>query len=71
MEVFIKKRVENLIKIEDFLLTGGGGVEWMNKRKLTELERDELEGDVNREELRKALDGSNFDSSSGWDGISF
>jgi hypothetical protein len=43
----------------------------MQNKKLNVIERNDLEGNVTLEEVRKALDGSNFESSSGWDGISF
>ncbi len=57
--------------MEDFL---GGEVinkEWVRSRLLTDEEKNSLEGVVNMDELRESLDASNFDSTSGWDGISF
>ncbi len=46
-------------------------IEWVNNRKLNDEERESLEGHVTFKELKEALDNSNFDSTSGWDGISF
>jgi hypothetical protein len=66
-----KKKLDRIIKIEDFLLNGIGNQEMMNNRKLDEAERLDLESGVTMDEVKCALDGSNFESSSGWDGISF
>ncbi len=68
---FIKKQMDNLIKIEDFLGREYGETDWIQGRKLSEDERADLEGVVTMEELKSALDGSNFESSSGWDGVTF
>jgi hypothetical protein len=46
-------------------------LDWLLRKKLTNEEQLDLEGEVIMEEMEKALDGSNFSSSSGWDGISF
>ncbi len=43
----------------------------MQNKKLNEEEKNDLEGNVTIEEVKTVLDGSNFESSSGWDGISF
>jgi hypothetical protein len=66
-----KKRLDNLLSIEEFL--GGGGMDqgWVENRKLTNQESLELEGEVTMEELNESLNNSNFGSTSGWDGISF
>jgi hypothetical protein len=45
--------------------------DWVRSRMLSVEEKNSLEGVVNMEELRESLDASNFDSTSGWDGISF
>jgi hypothetical protein len=66
-----KKKLDNLLGIEDFLAGGGGRNLEAMTRRLTVAERDSLEGEVTLDELRKALDSSNFGSTSGWDGISF
>jgi hypothetical protein len=59
------------MRIEDFLLNGIENHEIMNSRRLDEVERLDLESRVTMDEVKCALDGSNFESSSGWDGISF
>jgi hypothetical protein len=66
-----KKKLYTLIKIEDFIHGEQDRGEGVQHRMLNEEERNELEGIVTLEEVKKALDGSNFESSSGWDGISF
>jgi hypothetical protein len=43
----------------------------MNNRRLDVVERLDLESRVTMDEIKCALDGCNFESSSGWDGISF
>ncbi len=63
-----KKKLDRIMRIEDFLLNGIGNQEMM---KLDEVERLDLESGVTMDEVKCALDGSNFESSSGWDGISF
>jgi hypothetical protein len=66
-----KKQMDNLIKIEDFLGREYGEIDWIQGRKLSEDERADFEGVVTMEEVKSALDGSNFESSSGWDGVTF
>ncbi len=66
-----KKKLDNLFSIEDFLHGGGRDEGWVEGRKLTEDERDSLEGEVTMVELEKALETSNLKSTSGWDGLSF
>jgi hypothetical protein len=65
-----KKRLDNLIRIEDFI---GREIteDWIRDKQLSEEEKANIEGIVTMEEVKKALDGSNFGSSSGWDGITF
>jgi hypothetical protein len=70
-ENLYKKRVDNLLGIEDFLKGGNDLLDWVGGRKLNEDERVSLEQQVTMEELTKSMENSNFDSSSGWDGISF
>jgi exonuclease III len=64
-----KKRIDNLLRIENFLLAEGAGVE--NIRKLSEEEKQTLEGELTLSEFKKALDSSNMNSACGWDGISY
>jgi hypothetical protein len=59
------------MEIEEFLTLETSGEDWVNNRKLTEEERDQLEGEITEHELDEALKTSNMGSSSGWDGISF
>jgi hypothetical protein len=66
-----KKRLDNLMRIEEFLHSGDEGVDWIESKKLNDDERGELEQEITMDELKKALDGSNFESSSGWDGVTF
>ncbi len=63
--------MDNLFSIEDFLQGGGRDEGWVEGRKLTDDERDSLEGEVTMMELEKALETSNLKSTSGWDGLSF
>jgi len=66
-----KKRVDRLLSIEDFLTNELANNVNLNSRKLTELEKNDLDGNVTLDELKKSLDSSNFKSSSGWDGINY
>jgi hypothetical protein len=66
-----KKRLDNLLKIEEFLYSGIEGEGRFEGQKLNDDERNELEQEITMEEVKKALDGSNFESSSGWDGVTF
>jgi exonuclease III len=66
-----KKKLDNILSIEGFLSMEGNEIVNREGKKLTEDEKDSLEGEVTLEELEKALDSSNFGSTSGWDGISF
>jgi hypothetical protein len=70
-EGLYKKKLDRLIEIEDFLTNECMGEEWVRKRRLTDDERDSLEGGVTLLELEESLNNSNMDSTSGWDGISF
>jgi hypothetical protein len=70
-ENLYKKKLDNLLAIEDFLGGDLANEEWIRSRKLTVDEKNSLEGVVSIEELKESLDASNFDSTSGWDGISF
>jgi hypothetical protein len=66
-----KKKIDNLLAIEDFLSAECCDSEWVREKKLTEQERAGLEGEVTLQELSDALENSNFNSASGWDGLSF
>jgi hypothetical protein len=66
-----KKKLDNIFSIEGFLSMEGNERLLGEGKKLTEEEKHSLEGEVTFEELEKALDSSNFESTSGWDGISF
>jgi hypothetical protein len=66
-----KKKIDRLMRIEDYLFNGEGDPDGMNNKKLDADEQLDLEGRVSMDEVKRALDESNFDSSSGWDGISF
>jgi len=70
-EGLYKKRLDNLIKIEDFLTNGVCEQEWVRDRKLSADEQQSLEGVITMDELTKAMKGSNLQSSNGWDGISY
>jgi hypothetical protein len=67
----LKKKLDRLMAIEDFLTAECCGEDWVQQKKLTEEEKMELEGEVTLRELTDALDNSNFSSSSGWEGLSF
>ncbi len=66
-----KKKIDRLMRIEDYLFNGVEDLDEMNNKKLDAVEQLELENIVTLDEVKRALDESNFDSSSGWDGISF
>ena len=66
-----KKRIDRLLSIEDFLTQELTGNAEIRNKKLTEEEKNELEGNITVDELKKSLDNSNFNSSSGWDGVSY
>ena len=65
--------MDRLLEIEDFLGGGAVGVQMQikNNRRLTDGERDSLEGWVTLNELEKSLEKSNMNSSCGWDGVSY
>ena len=66
-----KKKIDRIIEIEALFEED----EWekVNRegRKLDDGIRDELEGEITIEELKKSLDSSNKASCPGWDGISY
>jgi exonuclease III len=70
-ENLYRKRLDTLLSVEDFLGNETGGADWVRNRKLSQAEKNELEGLVTLDELQKAFDESNLNSSSGWDGMSY
>jgi hypothetical protein len=70
-ENLYRKRLDILMSVEDFLGNETSGEDWVRNRKLNDAEKADLEGMVTSEELQKAFDESNFNSSSGWDGMSY
>ena len=69
-EKLYKKKLDRLLEIEDFLGGGAVGLQIKNNRRLTDVERDSLEGWVTLNELEKSLEKSNMNSSCGWDRVS-
>jgi len=64
------KKLDNLIRIEDFLGEELMRENWLLAKKLDNLERDVLEQPISFQELEKALKTCNLSSSTGWDGVS-
>ncbi len=66
-----KKKIDRVLEIESFF----DNEEWAQVRRdskrLSEETKQELEGEVSMEELKKSLDSSNMSSCPGWDGISY
>jgi hypothetical protein len=60
-----------VIGIEEFIGREGLEKEWVQEKRLTELEKEGLEGEVVMEELEKSLQKCNNNTSSGWDGIGY
>ena len=58
-----------MLSIEDFLAVNVARGREIERKKLNEEEKAELEREVTTEELKKSLDKSKMNSSSGWDGI--
>jgi len=65
-----KKKLDNLIRIEDFLGDELLRENWLLLKKLDNFEREVLEQPITYQELEKALKTCNLSSSTGWDGIS-
>jgi len=70
-EGLYKRKVDNLMRIEDFLSEDINNNELIEGNKLNEAEQATLEGEVTLEEMSEVLKSSNMHSSSGWDGISY
>ncbi len=70
-ERLYRKRLDNLISVENFLGNETLNTQWVGNRRLSDMEKESLEGVVSMAELQKAFDESNFNSSSGWDGMSY
>jgi len=66
-----KKRVDNLLKIEDYLGAETCHNEKILNKKLTEEEKQSLEGEITLLELGKSLEKSNLNSAGGWDGVNY
>ena len=63
--------MDRLLEIEEFLEGGAHGQLNIDGRKLTDVEKESLEGRVTLNELEKSLEKSNMNSSCGWDGVSY
>ena len=70
-ENLYKKRMDRLLEIEEFLEGRENGQLNIDNRKLTEVEKESLEGGVTLNELEKSLGKSNMNSACGWDGVSY
>jgi hypothetical protein len=70
-EGLYKKKLDIIFSIENFLTEGTCNEQWVQDRKLSQEEKDSLEGDITEEELTESLKKSNLSSSSGWDGVSY
>ncbi len=70
-ERLYRKRLDNLISVKNFLGNDTVNTQWVGNRRLSDVEKESLEGVVSMAELQKAFDESNFNSSSGWDGMSY
>jgi hypothetical protein len=66
-----KKRVDNLLRIEDYLGADTCNREKNLSKKLTEEEKQSLEGEITITELAKSLEKSNMNSAGGWDGVNY
>jgi hypothetical protein len=66
-----KRKLDNLMSIEDFLGGNEISADWVINKKLSEEEKGTLEGEITLTELDEALKSSNYNSASGWDGLSF
>jgi len=70
-EGLYKKKLDALISIEDFLTRDVANSDWIQGRKLSEVEKNSMEIPITMEELTESLEKSNLKSTSGWDGISY
>jgi len=66
-----KKRLDRLIKIEDFLTQDIINRAEVQNKILDEDEKNSLEGRITIDELSNSLKNSNLESACGWDGISY
>jgi hypothetical protein len=64
-EKLYKEKLDRLLQVEDFLTNETLDQDWVRRRRLTEEEKMEIEGEVTLAELTESLDASNFHSSSG------
>ena len=63
--------MDRLLEIEEFLEGGAHGQLNIDGRKLTDVEKESLEGGVTLNELEKSIEKSNMNSACGWDGVSY
>ena len=63
--------MDRLLEIEEFLEGRENGQLNIDGRKLTDVEKESLEGGVTLNELEKSLGKSNMNSACGWDGVSY
>jgi hypothetical protein len=64
-----KRKLDNLLSIEDFLGGNEINADWVTNKKLNEEEKGTLEGEITLAELDEALKSINYNSASGWDGL--
>jgi hypothetical protein len=66
-----KKKIDKVLEIESFFEQNEMDRLRREGKRLSEETKQELEGEVTMEELKKSLDSSNMSSCPGWDGISY
>jgi hypothetical protein len=70
-ESLYKRKMDGIMEIEDFLENDVVNLDWVSAKKLNEDEKASLDGPITMQEVEDALNDSNFESTSGWDGISY
>ncbi len=70
-EGLYKKKLDTIFSIESFLTEDTCNEQWVQNRKLSQEEKDSLEGGITEAELTESLKKSNLSSSSGLDGVSY
>jgi hypothetical protein len=63
--------VDRVLEIESFFETDEWNKVQGEGKRLSDIIKQELEGEVTMDELKKSLDSSNMSSCPGWDGISY
>ncbi len=66
-----KKKIDRVLEVESFFEEEEWNRVQQGGKRLGENIKQELEGEVTMEELKKSLDSSNMSSCPGWDGISY